>query len=119
MIELVELEKHHADFAKRNTRIIVASNDPLDDAAKTQKDYPHLVVVADAEKKLISAASVLHPKAGQHGEDVAAPTTFIIDSSGTVRWLFRPGEVISRLSVKELLAELDARLPPTSYPANS
>src|SRR4051812_40471182 len=97
MIELVELEKHHDEFAKRDTRIIVASNDNAEESLKTQKEYPHLIVLADADQKLISAAAVVHTRAGRHGEDVAAPTTFIIDKSGTVRWLFRPGQVTTRL----------------------
>jgi peroxiredoxin len=52
----------------------------------------------------------LHPGAGQRGEDTAAPTTFFIDNQGMVRSLFRPRQVISRLSAKEVLAAVDAEL---------
>ena len=110
MIELGELEGHHEEFARRNTRVVVASTDNLEESQKVQKDFPHLVVVADPDRKLISAAEVLHPKAGQHGEDVAAPTTFYIDNQGTVRSLFRPKQVISRLSAEDVLAAVDANL---------
>jgi peroxiredoxin len=113
MVELGELEGHHEEFARRNVRVVVASTDGQEESRKTQKDFPHLVIVADADRKLISAAEVLHPKAGQHGEDVAAPTTFLIDRQGTVRSLFRPRQVISRLSAAEVLAAVDADLPRT------
>jgi peroxiredoxin len=111
MIELGELEAHHEEFAKRQTRVVVASLDGQEESRKTQQDYPHLVVVADPERKLVSAAEVLHPKAGQHGEDAAAPTTFLIDKQGTVRSVFRPRQIISRLSAAEVLAAVDANLP--------
>jgi peroxiredoxin len=110
MVELGELEEHHAEFAWRNARVVVASTDSQEESQKTQKDFPHLVVVADPDRQLIAAAEVLHPKAGQHGEDVAAPTTFLIDREGMVRAVFRPKQVISRLSAEEVLAAVDAHL---------
>jgi peroxiredoxin len=117
MVELGELEEHHVEFAWRNARVVVASADGLEESQKTQKDFPHLVVLADPDRKLIAAAEVLHPKAGRHGEDVAAPTTFLIDNEGTVRALFRPRRVISRLSADEVLAAVEANMPRARPPA--
>jgi alkyl hydroperoxide reductase subunit AhpC len=110
LIELGELERNHAEFAKRNVRIVVASLEEADAAQRTQQEFPHLVVVADSEGKLIQAAEVLHQGGGQKGEDIAAPTTFFIDKQGTVRSLFRPRQIVTRLSAKEVLRELDAKL---------
>jgi peroxiredoxin len=67
-------------------------------------------VVTDPAQKLISAAEVLHRGAGKGGEDTAAPTTFYIDRQGMVRSLFRPRQVISRLSANDVLAAVDAKL---------
>jgi peroxiredoxin len=110
MIELGELEAHHADFAKRNVQLVVASVDGQEDSQKTQAKFPDLLVVSDPKQNLVSAAEVLHPKAGPHGEDVAAPTTFVIDRQGKVQWLFRPSRVIERLSPADLLAAVDKHL---------
>ena len=110
MIELGELEAHREEFATRHTRVVAVSVDDLEHAKDTQQKFPSLVVVADADQKLISAAEVLHTHAGQHGEDVAAPTTFFVDRHGMVRSLYRPGQVITRLSAKEVLAAVDAEL---------
>jgi peroxiredoxin len=110
MIELGELEEHHDEFAKRNTRIVAVSVDNQEDSRKTKVRYPDLVVVADPDQKLIAAAEVLHPRAGQHGEDVAAPTTILIDRNGMVRSFYRPAQIISRLSAKDVLAAVDADL---------
>ncbi|HMF10764.1 MAG TPA: redoxin domain-containing protein [Gemmataceae bacterium] len=90
MIELGELERTHEEFAKRHVQVVAVSIEGLDDSIKTQKDFPHLVVVSDAERKLISAVEALHPGAGKNHEDVAAPTTILVDNKGMVRWVYRP-----------------------------
>jgi peroxiredoxin len=107
MMELGELEKHHEDFAKRNLRVMVISNDDLPIAQKTQADFPHLVVVSDAQQNMAKALEVIHPGMSIDGGDTNAPTTFLIDGSGNVAWLFRPDRILVRLSPEQLLAEVD------------
>ena len=107
MVELGQLEAHHDEFAKRHTRVVAVSVDGLDDSKKTKQDFPHLVIVADTDHKLVDAVQVMHAKAGEHGEDVAAPTTILVDQHGVVRALFRPTNVSSRLSAGEVLAMVD------------
>jgi peroxiredoxin len=108
MVELGQLEKHHDEFAKRNIKVVAISNDDPPTAAATQADFPHLVIVADTQQHLAKAMQVIHPGAGPGQTDTNAPTTFLIDCAGTVRWLFRPGQVIARLSAEQLLNEIDA-----------
>ena len=110
MIELGQLEAHHDQFAKRHTRVVAVSVDGLDDSKKTKQDFPQLTVVADHDHKLVDAAGVLHPGAGEHGEDVAVPTTILVDKYGVVRALFRQTSVASRLSPSEVLAAVDKDL---------
>jgi peroxiredoxin len=108
MVELGQLEGHHEEFTRRQARVVVVSLESTDAAKKTQKDFPHLVVVADSEHRLISAAEVLHAGVGPSGEDAAVPTTILIDRQGKVRRLFRQRQVISRLSAAEVLGAVDA-----------
>src|SRR5262245_35459518 len=110
MVELGQLEAHHDEFAKRYTRVVAVSVDGLDDSKKMQQDFPHLTVMADYDHRLVDAVAVLHPGAGEHGEDVAVPTTIFIDKYGVVRALFRPTSVASRLSAGEVLAAVDKKL---------
>lgn len=107
MLELVQLEKSHDEFAKRNARVIAVSVEGLDDAQKTQEQFPHLVVLSDEALELTNAAQILQKGAHPNGSDVDAPTTFIVDKSGQVRWLFRSEHVFHRLTPGELLAEFD------------
>jgi peroxiredoxin len=110
MIELGQLEAHHDEFARRHTRVVAVSVDGLDDSRKTKQNFPQLTIVADHDHNLVDAAAVLHPGAGEHGEDVAAPTTILVDKHGVVRVLFRPTNVGSRLSASEVLAMVDKEL---------
>ena len=111
MIELGELEKRHQDFENRHVRIVAVSNDDQETAQKTQDAFPHLVVVADANRELSTLADVIHPHSGPGGGDTAAPATLLVDRDGTVRWVYRPDRYLSRLSPDELLAEIDRHLP--------
>jgi alkyl hydroperoxide reductase subunit AhpC len=111
MVELGQLERRHEDFTRRNVLVLVVSLEGEDDAAKTQAQFQHLKVVADADHRLIDAAGVLHLGANPHGGDAAAPTTILIDRHGVVQWLFRPDRVITRLSPDEVLEAVDRHLP--------
>jgi alkyl hydroperoxide reductase subunit AhpC len=107
MIELGELERRHEDFARRNARVIVASMEGLDDAKRTQADFPHLLVLADEGRGLSEAAGLVHPHAAPDGRDADAPTTILTNQTGTVRWLYRSPEIIARLSPDEVLRAID------------
>jgi alkyl hydroperoxide reductase subunit AhpC len=108
--ELGELERRHEEFDRRHTRVVVVSVEGLDEAKKTQEAFPHLVVVADADRGLTNLADVIHPHSGPEGGDTAAPATLLVDRGGTVRWAYRPDRFLSRLSPDELLAEVDRHL---------
>jgi peroxiredoxin len=107
MIELVQLEQRHDEFPKRNTRVLVASVEGLEDARKTQQDFPHLIVLADQGGTLSKSGGLIHPQAGPGGSDIDVPTTVLVDRTGTVRWLYRSPAVNARLSPDEVLAAID------------
>jgi peroxiredoxin len=111
MVELGKLEQRHADFDKRNVRIFAISSDKADLSKLTQEKFPHLTVVSDADMKLANAVQVVHPKAGIHGEDINAPTTFLVDGAGKVRWNFRAERFMERLPPDALLAAIDKEFP--------
>jgi peroxiredoxin len=103
MIELGQLEKNHQAFVQRYTRIVVVSNDDQATAKLTQADFPHLLVVSDAQQNIAKAMQVIQSGAAADGTDTNAPTTILIDGRGTVRWVFRPERFLVRLSPAELL----------------
>src|SRR4051794_11495657 len=111
MIELGQLEAQHGEFDTRNTRIVVASLEDRDIARKTQEQFPHLIVVADAERNLSAALDVVHHNSAPDGGDTTAPTTVLVDGGGIVRWTFRPDRFLARLNPEQVLAALDAHVP--------
>jgi len=111
MIELGQLEAHHDEFDRRQTRVIVASTENTGDAKQTQTDFPHLIIVADSEHGLINALGVMDSRRSPaNGGSMAAPTTFLVDKNGVVGWVFRPSRVIERLSPGDLAAAIDQNL---------
>lgn len=110
MDELRELDKRHEEFAKRNVRVVAISNDDQAKAKLTQAEVPHLVVVADTAQNLAKAVQVIHPGMGPAGSDTNAPTMFLIDGAGKVRWLFRADRFVERLPPETVLSAIDAAM---------
>src|SRR5947208_202433 len=107
MVELGQLEKKFQAFADRKVKIIAISDDDLANSQETQGFFPHLVIVSDPEQSIAKAVGVLHPGVKPGGGDTNAPTTFLVDEKGYVRWWFRPERYIERLTPEELTAKID------------
>ena len=87
--------------------MVVISDDDLETARITQADFPHFAVVSDADQNIAKSMEVIHPGAGRDGSDTNAPTTFLVDGHGQVKWFLRPDRYIERLSADELLKSID------------
>ena len=111
MSELGQLEASWQEFEKRKVEVIVVSVENQEKSEATQADFPHLIVVSDVERKLAKALAVLHLSAAPDGSDALAPTTILVDGGGIVRWVFRPGRILTRLSPSEVLAAVDREMP--------
>lgn len=103
MKQLTELEAHHADFERAGADVVVVSIESLQDAAATQRDFPHLVVVSDEKRELSSAIDLINKNSAPDGGDTSAPTVLLLDGNGTVTWLHRPTRLIARPSAAELV----------------
>ena len=110
MLELVQLEKRHADFTGRNADVIVVSMEGINDAELMQEKFPHLIVLSDSGRGLSEAVGLVHSHAAPDGSDADTPTTILLDRTGVVCWIYRTPEVIARLSPDELLEAIDRNL---------
>ena len=90
--------------------MLAISVEGTDDAKKTQESFPHLLVIADQGLGLCKAVDLVHAAAGPGGEDIAAPTTIIVDNKGTVRWMYRTREVFARLAPDDVLQAVDSSI---------
>src|SRR5579862_9873545 len=109
MQELGELDRRHEDFTQRGLRVVAVSVDGLDDTAKMQQRFPHLIVLGDPQHSLTDAVHALHVGAGPALSDIATPTTFLLDAQATVRWTFRADRLMVRLTPDQLLSAIDAQ----------
>jgi peroxiredoxin len=109
MKQLTELEAHHADFERVKANVVVVSLEGLEDAAATQRDFPHLKVVSDEKRELSTAVDLINKNFAPDGSDAAAPTILLLDGQGTVTWLHRPKRFIARPSADELVARIEGK----------
>src|SRR5580698_4849599 len=107
MVELGQLEKHHAEFDAQGVRVVAVSLDDIAETEQTQERFPHLTILSDHEESLARAADVIGTHHGPDGETTVSPTTVLLDKAGNVHWVFRPDSFTTRLSPEELLAQID------------
>ena len=112
MTQLRELEARHEDFARAGAEIVVASIEGVEDAAQTQRDFPHLTVLSDRDRNLATAIDLVNRRSAPDGGDSATPTILLVDRGGTVQWLHRPTRIIARPSASELVAEIKSHQTP-------
>ena len=97
-------QKRLPDFESRGIRIVAISVDTPEINRKHTKElgftFPFL---SDPNTDVIRRYDVLHKGAGPKSADIARPAEFLIDSTGTVRWVnltdniavrARPGQVL-------------------------
>jgi peroxiredoxin len=108
------MEQHLNEFHARGIEIAAISVDSPEASRKLiQSRGFHYPILSDPKAEAIRSYGVLHPKAGENGQDIARPAEFLVDSKGTIVWenltedlrvRARPGiilEAIDRLLGKE------------------
>jgi len=81
-------EKHLSEFHQHGIEVAAISVDSPEESAKLCHSrgytYPFL---SDPKADAIRSYGVLHPKAGEDGQDIARPAEFFVDSAGVIRWV--------------------------------
>jgi peroxiredoxin len=70
-------------------------------AAKAGYTFP---VLSDPSAEVIRRYDLLHKGGGPQGSDISRPAEFLVDSSGTVRWVNFTEDVRIRARAGEMLA---------------
>lgn len=76
------------DFESRGVRLAAVSVD-LPEVSRehcTKQGYTY-TFLSDPEARAIQAYDLVHPGAGPGGKAVARPAEFLIDATGTIRWV--------------------------------
>jgi peroxiredoxin len=85
---LRSIEKHLAQFNEVGIRPVAISVDSPEINRDMLKQAGYtFTFLSDPKAEAIRSYDLLHSGAGIEGQDVARPAEFLLDSSGTVRWL--------------------------------
>ena len=106
--ELRSFEQHLADFNQRRIRLVAISVDsPEINRQHTHKQGYTYTFLSDPEAEVIRRYDLLHPGAGPEGHDIARPAEFLLDSTGTVRWVNLTDDYRVRLGSERALKVVD------------
>jgi len=67
--------------------VAISVDSPEDSRNLAQHQGYTFTILSDRNADTIRRYDLVHAKAGIRGEDIARPAEFLIDSSGTVRWI--------------------------------
>lgn len=82
------IEKSLGKFNEVGIRPVAISVDTPEESRNLAQSQGYtFTILSDRNAEVIRRYDLAHAKAGIHGEDIARPAEFLIDSSGTVRWI--------------------------------
>ena len=64
--------------------------------------------LSDPKAEVIRRYDVLHPGAGQNGQDIARPAEFLLDSAGVIRWVNLTEDIRVRARPEQIIAAAKA-----------
>src|SRR5207237_8773700 len=86
--ELRRFHRRLSEFATRGIRIVAISVDsPAINRHHHEKLGLTFPLLSDPKAEVIRRYDLLHSAAGPKGTDLARPTEFLIDSTGSIRWV--------------------------------
>jgi len=97
-------------FTQHGVRVVAISVDPVSDSrGLSEKAGLTFPLLSDPDKTVIRAYDLLHT-AGHRGADIARPAEFLLDRSGTVRWVNLTSDFRVRARGDEVLKIAEERL---------
>jgi peroxiredoxin len=85
---LRSIQKSLAQIEEVGIRPVAISVDAPDISKKMRTDVGYTYTfLSDPKAEAIRSHDLLHPGQGVDGQDVARPAEFLVDSTGTVRWV--------------------------------
>lgn len=86
--ELRSIEQSLAAFNEHGIRpVAISVDDPEVSRNLAQQAGYTFPILSDPNVETIRRYDLVHAGAGENGRDISRPAEFLIDSSGTVRWV--------------------------------
>ena len=82
------IERSLDKFSEAGIRPVAISVDTSEESRNLAQSQGYtFTILSDRNAEVIRRYDLAHAGAGIHGEDIARPAEFLVDSSGTVRWI--------------------------------
>jgi peroxiredoxin len=106
---LRSFQQRLAEFDARGLRVVAISNEsPETNRPHRQELGFTFPILSDEKAEVIRRYDLLHAGGGPDGTDIARPAEFLIDSTGTVRWVNLTESAVVRARPEEVLKAYDA-----------
>ncbi len=90
-------------------RLVAISVDPPEiNREHCRKQGYTFTFLSDPKAEVIRRYDLLHAGAGPNGHDIARPAEFLIDASGTIRWVYLTESVTVRAHPEQVLNAVEA-----------
>jgi peroxiredoxin len=101
------LQKNLGQLEARGVRVLAISVDsPAINREHTAKQGYTFTFLSDEKAEVIRRYDLLHEK-GFQDADISRPAEFLVDTTGTIRWVNLTGDYRVRLRPEELFEVLD------------
>jgi peroxiredoxin len=99
------IQENLSEFAVQGIRPVAISVDPPDvsEHLRSKQGYT-FTFLSDANTETIRLYDLLHKAGGPEAGDIARPAEFLVDRTGTVRWVNFTEDIRVRPRAQEMLA---------------
>jgi peroxiredoxin len=105
---LRSFQQRLADFSSHGIRIVAISVDPPEISnAHAKKLGLTYTFLSDPAADVIRRYDLLHPAGGPKHSDIARPAEFLVDPTGTVRWVNLTESAAVRARPEQVLKAFD------------
>jgi len=105
---LRSFQQRLSDFDARGIRVVAVSVDtPEINRRQRQKLGYTFTFLSDSKAEVIRRYDLLHAGAGPKGADIARPAEFLIDSTGTIRWVNLTKNIAVQARPEQVLKTFD------------
>ncbi len=96
------------DFEARGIRVAAISVDPVETNQRQAKKLGcAYTFLSDPKAEVIRRYDLLHAGGGPKGADIARPGEFLLDSTGTIRWVNLTESITVRARPEQVLQAFD------------
>jgi peroxiredoxin len=101
---LRSIQKNLAAFNEAGIRAVAISVDTPEQSRQLARQAGYtFTLLSDQKREAITRYDLVHKGAGEHGDDIARPAEFLLDSSGTVRWRDLTNSYLRRVTPEQIL----------------